>query len=119
MKSFLKFEEYQKNLENLIEIFDVVEENQKKLIQGLLEETAYMKTELSYMRTVLGKTGMIKIHPTKPELQKQLPIANEYRRTVNAYSLNIKALNSILNKNVVEEEDAFDKWVSQKMNQDD
>lgn len=119
MKTFLKKEEYEKNLKKLVEILDVVEENQRKLIQGLLEETAYMETELAYMRTILEKTGMIKIHPTKLDMQKQLPIANEYRRTVNAYSLNIKVINSILNKNVIEEEDEFDKWISSKNNIDD
>lgn len=114
LSEFLKNEVYKKELDKLNEIFKNVEESKRILVEGLIEETAYIKSELSEMREILSKTGMLKVHPSKPELQKQLPIANEYRRTANIYSLNLKALNSILSKNSVEEDDAFDKWVKEK-----
>lgn len=107
--------ETQKELQKLKEIFKEIGAATLELIEGLLEETAYLKVELIEMRKILDETGMIKINQENKSQQKTLPIANEYRRTINIYALNIKVLNSILNKVDIEEEDAFDKWQQEKV----
>lgn len=104
--------------EKLIEIFSDVEESKRKLVEGLIEETAFVKGELYEMRTILKETGMIRVNPNNKAQQKQVPIANEYRRTANIYALNIKTLNGILMKNSIEGEDAFDEWIKGKMDND-
>lgn len=111
-----KTDVYQQELKKITEIFKDVDKQQREIAEGLIQETAYLKSELWEMRQVLDKTGMIKIHPNDPSKQKALPIANEYRRTANIYALNIKTLNSILQNNVLEEEDAFDTWMKAKQN---
>lgn len=119
MKAISKTEVYEQELEKLIEIFKDVEESKQKLVQGLLQETAYLKSELFVMHQVLDEVGMIKVHPTDKTKQKTLPIANEYRRTANIYALNIKTLNGILGKDTMEGEDPFDKWLQEKMSKDE
>ena len=113
-KKLEKTEKIEKEYERLKEVFKNIDENSAKLIDGLLKETAYLKIELLEMREILNKSGMIKVHPNDYLKQKALPIANEYRRTVNIYSLNIKGLNGILNKTVCDEDDPFDEWLKSK-----
>lgn len=112
-----KVEKIKKETERLENIFKNCEDAVKDLISGLIAETAFLAVELHEMREVLGSTGMLKIHPTDLTKQKSLPIANEYRRTLNIYALNIKVLNSILKNVEGFEEDEFSKWIKSKEKQ--
>lgn len=112
-----KVEKIKKETERLENIFKDCENTVKDLISGLIKETAFLTVELQEMREVLKSTGMIKIHPTDYTKQKPLPIANEYRRTLNIYALNIKVLNSILKNVDGFEEDEFSKWIKEKQHE--
>jgi hypothetical protein len=102
---------YQQEYVKLTEIFKDVEESKRKLVEGLIQETAFLKGELFDMKNILEETGMIRVNPANKAIQKTIPIANEYRRTVNIYALNIKVLSSILMKNTIEADDPFDDWL--------
>ena len=95
----------------LTKIFEDVEEPKRKLVEGLIQETAFLKGELFSLVQILKETGMIRINPDNKSQQKTLPVANEYRRTVNIYALNIKVLNGILMKDTIETKDPFDEWL--------
>lgn len=114
-----KSEKIKKEFEKLQEIFEKCDEPIKNVINGLLQETAFLAIELQTMREVLENTGMIKIHPTDFTRQKALPIANEYRRTLNIYSLNIKVLASVLKNVDGAEDDAFLNWMKKKEAEND
>lgn len=109
---------YQQEYVKLTEIFKDVEESKRKLVEGLIQETAFLKGELFDMKNILEETGMIRVNPANKAMQKTIPIANEYRRTVNIYALNIKVLNSILMKDTIEADDPFDEWMKE-MKKDD
>lgn len=109
-----KSEKIQKEFEKLQEVFEKCDEPLKKVINGLLQETAFLSVELQEMRTILENTGMIKIHPNDFTRQKALPISNEYRRTLNVYSLNIKVIASVLKNVDGVEDDAFLSWMKKK-----
>lgn len=111
LKELDKAEVYRQEHEKLTEIFKDVEESKRKLVEGLIEETAFLKSELFSLVQVLKETGMIRINPENKTQQKTMPIANEYRRTVNIYALNIKVLNGILMKDTIETKDPFDEWL--------
>lgn len=98
----------------LTEIFKDVEESKRKLVEGIIQETAYLKGELFTMKQILDETGMIRVNPANKTMQKSMPIANEYRRTINIYALNIKILNGILMKDTIETDDPFDEWLKEK-----
>jgi regulator of replication initiation timing len=95
----------QKELEKLTEIFQDVEETKRKLVEGLIEDAAFLKAENFVLRKSLENTGMVKIHPTQSDLQKPLETAKQYLKNINSYSVIIKTLNGVLNKNIIEEED--------------
>jgi regulator of replication initiation timing len=96
---------YQQELEKLNEIFKDIEESNRKLVEGLIEDAAFLKAENYELKEILNKTGMIKVHPEYPDLQKPTEAAKQYLKNINCYAVVIKALNSVLNKNVVEEDD--------------
>jgi regulator of replication initiation timing len=107
---------YEQEKEKLNKLFENVEDDKKQLVQGLIEDAAFLYAENANLRDKMSKCGgMIKFHPDDPSLQKDTKAAGQYLRNVNSYATVIKALNSVLQKNVVEDEDAFMKWLKEKM----
>lgn len=101
---------YKAEFEKLTEIFKDVEESKRKLVEGLIQDAAFLKAENFALKRILEKTGMVKTHPEKLELQKPMPAAKEYRQNLNSYSVVIKTLNGVLQKGIVEEDDDLDEF---------
>jgi regulator of replication initiation timing len=89
---------YKAEFEKLREIFKDVEEGKRKLVEGLIQDAAFLFAKNYVLRELLNSTGFIKVHPQNKELQKAVPAAKEYRQNLNSYSVIIKTLNSILQK---------------------
>jgi regulator of replication initiation timing len=100
-----KMEIYKQELAKLTEIFQDIDVSKRKLVEGLIEDAAFLKAENSVLKEILIKTGMVKVHPDHPELQKSIEAAKQYLKNINSYSVVIKTLNGVLNKNLIEEED--------------
>lgn len=106
-----KINVYNKEIQKLNEVFKDIDENERQLVDGLIQEAATLRTELFFMEDVIKESGLLKVHPQDKSKQKALPIANEYRRTINVYAIVIKTLDSILNKNPVEQGDPLAEWL--------
>ncbi len=104
---------YKQEYEKITKLFQNVENNQKELAQGLIEDAAFLYAENHELKNLMKDTGTIKIHPTNKNLQKSTETGKQYLKNVNNYSIVIKALYSILQKSVVEEEDGFDKFMEE------
>jgi regulator of replication initiation timing len=89
----------------LSEIFKDVEESKRKLVEGLIEDAAFLKAENDILKQVIAKTGMVKVHPEFPELQKPTEAGKQYLKNINSYSVVIKTLNGVLSKNIIEDEE--------------
>jgi hypothetical protein len=100
-----KKEVYNKEVKKLNEIFSDVDDSYKKLVEGLIQDAAFLYAENYELKQTLDKTGMIKIHPANPNLQKPLPIAKEYRQNLNSYSIVIKSLSNILQRKIDDDDD--------------
>jgi regulator of replication initiation timing len=100
-----KSDEYQKELDKLTEIFADVEDSKRKLVEGLLEDAAFLKSENYELKQFLKETGMVNIHPQHKQLQKPIEAARQYLKNVNSYAVIIKTLNGVLNKNILEDDD--------------
>lgn len=98
----------QTELEKLQDIFKVVEPAKQKLVEKLLQEAAFLADQNDVLRGIINKTGMIKVHPVNPELQKQTESAKQYLKNLTAYAIVIKTLNSVLTKYAVDDEDEYD-----------
>lgn len=106
----LKHEEYQKELMKLNEIFRDIDPSKKKLVEGLIEDAAFLKVENMTLRETISQTGMVKIHPQYPEMQKPTEAAKQYLKNVNCYAVVVKALNSVLQMNIPEEDDGLGEY---------
>jgi hypothetical protein len=100
-----KSEVYRQELTKLTEIFKDVEVTKRKLVEGLIEDAAFLKSENYILKKAITETGMVKIHPDHPDLQKPIETAKQYLKNINSYSVVIKTLNGVLNKNIIEDDD--------------
>lgn len=106
-----KSEVYDAELEKLNELFDNVDPAQKKLVAGLIEDAAFLLAENHVLKEQIAKTGMVKVHPTNPDLQKPVETGKQYLKNINSYAVIIKTLNGVLSKNALEGDDEFDKFL--------
>jgi hypothetical protein len=100
-----KSEVYQKELSKLTEIFADVDEGKRRLVEGLVEDAAFLKSENYVLKLTLKETGMVIFHPQQKQLQKPIEAARQYLKNINSYAVIIKTLNGVLNKNMIEDED--------------
>lgn len=83
-----------KREEALEDIFKDVDENEKKLIDPLLEEVIYLEEQMKYLRTL----PQIQIHPKNNALQKKTEAAKLYKEYSQSYMNAIRILVGILHK---------------------
>lgn len=83
-----------KRLETLKEIFKDVDENERKLIEPLIDEVLFLEEQM----TELKELPFISVHPTKPTLQKKTEAARLYKECSQSYMNAIRILCSILHK---------------------
>lgn len=101
----MKQKVYEEELAKLTEIFKEINETKRSLVNGLIQDAAFLYAENYVLKESLNKTGMIKFHPNNATMQKPLPAAKEYRQNLNSYAVVIRSLDRVLMKDIVEEED--------------
>ncbi len=105
-----KSDVYQKELDKLTEIFKDIEESKRQLIEGLIQDAAFLMAENYILKQSISQTGMVKIHPQYPEIQKPIETAKQYLKNINSYAVVIKTLNGVLSKNVIEDDDELEEF---------
>ena len=111
--------EYQKELMRMREIFKNVDPLKAELAEGLIEDAAWIRVQSAELKTLMVETGMIKIHPDYRQIQKPTEAAKQYMKNVNSYAVIIKTLNGILQKDQLEEEDDFEKFMKDQLEADE
>lgn len=101
---------YQQEHEKITKIFADVEESKRKLVEGLIDDAAFLKSENHNLKLILSEIGMVNIHPQQKQLQKPVEAAKQYLKNVNSYAVIIKTLNGVLNKNIIEDEDELSEF---------
>ena len=97
-----------KNLFNNVEE-SKVEESKSELADNLIQQAAFMKVELDNLQSQIIKYGSVQV--SNKGMQRQTEAAKYYTKLINSYGTVIKTLNSILGKNVNEDDDAFDEFL--------
>lgn len=96
---------YEKELAKLNEIFKDIEEPKRQLVEGLIQDAAFLFAENHVLKDSIAQTGMIKIHPQHPDIQKPIETGKQYLRNINSYAVIIKTLNAVLSKNIIDLDD--------------
>ncbi len=82
----------------LTELFASVEESKRRLVAELIENAAFLAGELAEEREMLRQTGMVRVNPHDPSLQKPVEAAKQFRHNLAIYAVVIKALNGVLSR---------------------
>lgn len=107
----INMDEYQKERAKLLELFAKASPEKLKLIEGLIDEAAYLKANNDALKIAMVETGMVKIHPQHKDIQKPVETAKQYLKNVNSYAVIIKTISSILQRSTEDDDDEFDKWL--------
>ena len=90
-------------------LFNNVEESKAELVDNLIQQAAFMKVELDNLQIQIKKHGAVQV--SNRGTQRQTEAAKYYAKLINSYGTVIKTLNSIMGKNVNDEDDAFDDFL--------
>lgn len=101
--------------ERLRSLFSSLDENKMELVQELIQQASFMKVELRDLQDQIRKHGSVQF--SSKGGQRQTESAKYYTKLLNTYSTVIKTLNSILGKNVTEQDDAFDEFLKRANNE--
>ena len=71
-------------------------EDARTAAAGLIEKAAYLHSLCWQLQRTIEVSGVIKVHPEHPELQKQVPAVREYARLVESYANIVNKLNRML-----------------------
>lgn len=105
---------FQEETSRLREIFRKVEPEKYDLVDGLIQDAAFLKAENFELRRRMHETGMVEYHPTNRRLQRTSEAAKQYLKNVNSYAVIIKTLNGVLMKSAIEEDDEFEKFLREQ-----
>ena len=106
----MKIDVYNKELAKLREIFREVDPSKAQLVEGLIEDAAFLLAENTELRERMAKTGMVEFNPANPKLQRTTEAAKQYLKNVNSYAVVIKTLNGVLSKNMLDPDDGMDEF---------
>ncbi|PKK97336.1 MAG: hypothetical protein CVV58_01745 [Tenericutes bacterium HGW-Tenericutes-3] len=90
-------------------LFSSVDETKTELVDNLIQQAAFMKVELGILQDQIQKHGAVQV--SNRGAQRQTEAAKYYTKLVNSYGTVIKTLNSIIGKNIIDEDDEFDKFI--------
>lgn len=96
--------------EELNDIFKNIEENQKKLVNPLIDEVVFIEQQMKDLK----KIPFIKIHPEDNTKQKQTTAAKQYKELSQSYMNAIRILSSLLKNEEGEESDLVEKFLKEK-----
>lgn len=93
--------------EELLNCIESMNAEKRKVAIKLIDEIVFQEELLESLR----HEEMIKRHPRNPKLIKPSPAFKMYRETEQLYTLNIKALVSMANKNEIKEKSPLGKYL--------
>nr|WP_315022909.1 zinc-binding protein [uncultured Aminipila sp.] len=101
-----------KEYEKFLELFKQAgaDELQLAICDSLITECARAKVQLDQLQDITIKTGLVKIHPDNPGMQKTLPVASELSKLRASLTNMLIKLNKILCTGIEEEDDDLEEF---------
>src|SRR5690554_6497417 len=90
-------------------LFLNIDGSKSELVDNLIKQAVFMKIELDNLQNQIKKYGAVQI--SNKGAQRQTEAAKYYTKLINSYGTVIKTLNSILGKNINDDDDAFDEFL--------
>ena len=106
----VKFLEVEKEYERIKGLFQESNENQLQLIDGARWEAARLRVVLIDLNKIIKKSGLIKVHPDNPGMQKELPVSKLVVKVRANYLNYIAKLSNLLGENIEDDEDDLNEY---------
>lgn len=90
--------------------FANADESKLRALDALIEQAAYERIYLRVLNEQAIKTGLVKIHPDNPELQRALPVSGEIAKHAAALTNITDKLMKHLSVETDEEDDGLDNY---------
>lgn len=97
-------------IDRLKQEFRNADDNKIRVLDGLIEQAAYERLYLKRLNEQAIITGLVKIHPQKPSIQKALPISNEIAKHSAALTNIMDKLLKHLETENTDEDDGLDDY---------
>ncbi len=104
-----KIKDVRLEYERLRSLFSSVDPTKAELVDNLLNEAAFMRVQLENLQQQIRKYGAVQI--SSKGTQRQTEAAKYYTKLVNSYGNVIKTLNTIMGKNMIDDNDEFDEFM--------
>ena len=104
-----KIKKVNNEYERLRSLFSSVDPTKAELVDNLINEAAFMCVQLEQLREQIKTHGAIQF--SNKGGQRQTEAAKYYTKLINSYGTVIKTLNSIMGKNMIDEDDEFDEFM--------
>lgn len=103
----------QQEHERLVNLFKEQNADENKLLtyDRLILECARATIQLDGLSEIAEKTGLVKVHPDYPDLQKPLPVATELTKVRASLTNMLTKLDRMLGTNVTEDFDDLEEFV--------
>ena len=99
-----------KEYERLLSLFKDVDESKTKLIDELLKKAAFLKVQLDRLENEIRIVGAVQ-KSSKGNYRQSVPYKT-FLTSFTVYQAAIKTLNSIMGKNIIDEDDEFDAFMN-------
>jgi len=86
------------------------EENRLLAYDSLILECARAKCQLDDLNIIAEKTGLVKVHPDYPDLQRSLPVATELTKVRASLTNMLTKLDKMLCTSISEEWDDLEEF---------
>lgn len=96
--------------ERIKALFDGVDEKQLALVDGAIWEAARLRVELNRLNEIVKQTGLMKVHPDNPGMQKELPVSRLIVKVRANYLNYIAKLSGVLGKSDIDEDDDMEEF---------
>lgn len=104
-----KIKDVQIEYDRLRSLFSSVDPTKAELVDNLINEAAFMRIQLENLQQQIKKYGAVQI--SSKGSQRQTEAAKFYTKLVNSYGTVIKTLNTIMGKNMIDDDDEFDDFM--------
>lgn len=97
--------EERKEYRRLKKLFDGADERQLAALDGIIIEAAKLRCQLQRLNEIADESGLIRIHPKNPTMQKELPVSRMITRVSASYKDYMRMISNALGKATQDEGD--------------
>lgn len=102
--------EIEQEYERIKKLFDGSDEKQLQLIDGAIRECARLRVELDDLHKIIKESGLIKVNPSNPSMQKELPVSKMIVKVRANYLNYIAKLSNMLGINIEDDDDDLENY---------